>query len=378
MEQQHIAILSSSAAQWADAIPAGLADLRHRYIGVAETLGSRLLQLVRTWDMSHEATVQAWQVHFAHLQEASRAILEERTPPDVWLSEVQYRERARNSLSARADAELELQKLAESVAKLEVERSELWAKFAAAYSQAHEVDCARGEAAAAEGPPAVIPAPCQAAPLSTSLPPIPSTAGAVLHHCRVAVPAQSGFFGRGGGGWQEGYTLVLTMHGYMHLFGPKTVNQTASNSNSSSANPAATGDPPPPEAPAQPIDGATAEAVPQQEEEEEFEVAAIQATVYVPMATRCLFLRKGKDRTLDLAEAEGLEQPEKVGLGQGLRNLIRKQSDAAPKPVLRRINAKVADEAALTALETRCHEFVRRGQSLRAFAAAAKAATAPA
>eukprot|EP00971_Amphidinium_carterae_P221714 4401184-Amphidinium_carterae.1 len=35
----------------------------------------------------------------------------------------------------------------------------------------------------------------------------------VLHLCRVGVPAQIGFFGLSGGGWQEGSTLVLTMHG---------------------------------------------------------------------------------------------------------------------------------------------------------------------
>merc|ERR1719476_1291403 len=55
--------------------------------------------------------------------------------------------------------------------------------------------------------------------------------------------------------------------------------------------------------------------------DEELVESAIKASVFVPMATKCVFLRKGKELILDLAEpgeAGGVaSSPSEVGAGTG-------------------------------------------------------------
>lgn len=48
---------------------------------------------------------------------------------------------------------------------------------------------------------------------------MPTAYGAVLQRVPAAMMTPSGLFGRGSE-WREGATLVLTIHGYLHLFLP--------------------------------------------------------------------------------------------------------------------------------------------------------------
>uniref|UniRef100_A0A7S4SSQ9 Uncharacterized protein n=2 Tax=Alexandrium monilatum TaxID=311494 RepID=A0A7S4SSQ9_9DINO len=181
---------------------------------------------------------------------------------------------------------------------------------------------------------------------------MPSASGAVLQRTKVAMQASGGLFGLGGSTWREGATLVLTLHGYLHMFFLEA----------SSKAPKASG-------PA---------GRPVTAEDEELVESAIKASVYVPLATRCVFLRKGKELTLDLAEAEAAEAPPPSKPGP-LSRWMGRGGDAQPLP--RRVQARVADAQVFQELEQRCHDFVRRGQGLRnaaASAAAAAAATAAA
>lgn len=41
---------------------------------------------IRIWDESHQAAEEAWQSHHERVEEAARAIAQERAPPDSWLS----------------------------------------------------------------------------------------------------------------------------------------------------------------------------------------------------------------------------------------------------------------------------------------------------
>ncbi len=41
---------------------------------------------IRIWDESHQAAEEAWQGHHERVEEAARAIAQERAPPDSWLS----------------------------------------------------------------------------------------------------------------------------------------------------------------------------------------------------------------------------------------------------------------------------------------------------
>merc|ERR1712032_658392 len=94
-----------------------------------------------------------------------------------------------------------------------------------------------------------------------SLPEMPGSGKAVLRRASASMEAVAGLFGLGGGGWREGATIVLTIHGYLHLFfsdKPKT------------------------EEAGSPCIG-----------EETLWESDIKASVYVPLATRCMFLRKG-------------------------------------------------------------------------------------
>mmetsp|Transcript_58087 Transcript_58087/g.189130 ORF Transcript_58087/g.189130 Transcript_58087/m.189130 type:complete len:164 (-) Transcript_58087:71-562(-) len=138
--------------------------------------------------------------------------------------------------------------------------------------------------------------------------------------------------------------------------------------------------------------------------EEELVESAIKASVYVPMATKCMFLQKGKELVLEVSEpAEGTastaspvpatspgasfsKPPDETtaaspaagsnsagsgqgaGLGErassGLRRLLGRPSGNEPLP--RRIYAKVTEPVDFRELESRCQGFVRRGQGFRA------------
>ena len=41
---------------------------------------------IRIWNESHQAAEEAWQSHHERVEEAARAIAQERAPPDSWLS----------------------------------------------------------------------------------------------------------------------------------------------------------------------------------------------------------------------------------------------------------------------------------------------------
>lgn len=46
----------------------------------------QVVSAIRLWDESHQAAEQAWQNHHERVEEAARAIAQERAPPDSWLS----------------------------------------------------------------------------------------------------------------------------------------------------------------------------------------------------------------------------------------------------------------------------------------------------
>mmetsp|Transcript_123330 Transcript_123330/g.308076 ORF Transcript_123330/g.308076 Transcript_123330/m.308076 type:complete len:517 (+) Transcript_123330:160-1710(+) len=400
-ERAHAEARAASAKRWAVAAPADCNPLKRRHQALVDSANGSLPEVVRAWDAAHEAAVQAWQAHNERLESTARAVAEERAPPDSWLSEVRYRERARAVLVQQAATERLLEAKAMELVALEVDRARVWGAFASSYSAACNGFAASPEAAAMASmvllpsvPTVRLPGgmPPSDAPLERPLPQIPdmpSAGGAVLQRMLVAMQAPAGLFGLGGGGWRDGAILVLTLHGYLHLF--------YSDAGSTSSKPATE-------------DNAAAE-------DEELVESAIRASVYVPMATKCMFLQKGKELVCEVSEpteaapagsgsssgaagggggladaaaspvvAAGSSTPGSGsgGLGaaasaasSGLRRLLSR-SPTGLEPVPRRVYARVANAAEFRELEGRCHEFVRRGQGLRAAVAAAAAAAAKA
>ncbi|CAE8645316.1 unnamed protein product, partial [Polarella glacialis] len=122
------------------------------------------------------------------------------------------------------------------------------------------------------------------------------------------------------------------------------------------------------------------------EEGEELLESAIKASVYVPLATKCVFQRRGKEFILELAEqevvpeapAEASPDSRAVRAAAGLQKWFREKTSPGSQPVPRRVHSRLADAEKFTELENRCHEFVRRGHSLRAAAAAQGGQTAAA
>lgn len=202
------------AKLWASAAPEGGSQLIQRLQALSERLSSKVVTAIRLWDESHEAAAKAWQSHHERVEEAARAMKEERAPPDSWLSEVQYRERARTHISQQAQVDELLLGTAQDLAALELERAEYWKSFAQCYSSS----CAQRGLSLLGEVPILKSSPCQA----LTLPPLcdmPSAQGAVLQRVSASMMAPSGLFGRTSG-WREGATLVLTIHGYLHLFLP--------------------------------------------------------------------------------------------------------------------------------------------------------------
>jgi len=355
-ERAQVAALGARAARWATALRGGYGqELVRRLQALDAKLGAEVVSAYKAWDETHQTTLQAWESHGARLQDVARAADAVMTPPDTWLSEVRYREKARAYLVVQHSAEKVLNLAIDALSALEQERAEYWVMFAAAYASAHLADTSRGAmpdmqafAQLPAAPPLSELPPVLEAIEGRELPSMPSASGAVLRRLQAASQAPAGMFG-GNPGWKEGATLVLTLQGYLHLF--------------------SMGKP-------------SAQAKTQQEtepgqddtnEREELVESAIVASVYVPMATRCVFLRRGKDLTLDLAEAEGVEQPQ-APQGLNLGRWLRRDTGAG-QPVPRRVYARVTNEDEFRDLEARCHEFVRHGQELRAGAKSGMSST---
>ncbi|CAK9089511.1 ATP synthase subunit delta [Durusdinium trenchii] len=290
-EQSYAAKLSGQAKLWAAAAPEGGTSLRQRLQALSEHLASRVVAAIRLWDESHQAAEQAWQSHHERVEEAARAISQERAPPDSWLSEVQYRERARKHVTELGLVEELLRSSAEQLETLEAQRAEYWTSLAESYRVLVEiwVTVQIGTVEAPPAPPAP-PAPHSGSscddtssdvprlklgslePAATLppwlgdncggkwLPDMPTAYGAVLQRVPAAMMTPSGLFGRGSE-WREGATLVLTIHGYLHLFLPD------------------------------PKAKKTTENSP-------------EASVYAPRATKCVFQRRGQELVVDLAEQE--------------------------------------------------------------------------
>eukprot|EP00933_Yihiella_yeosuensis_P074016 TRINITY_DN82832_c0_g1_i1.p1 TRINITY_DN82832_c0_g1~~TRINITY_DN82832_c0_g1_i1.p1 ORF type:complete len:472 (+),score=94.64 TRINITY_DN82832_c0_g1_i1:95-1510(+) len=355
-ERAHVASLTADAKLWAQSAPEGGNALRNQHQVLAEHLQSEVVGAIRSWDQAHQDTSEAWLSHNQRLDDTAKAVAEERAPPDSWLSEVRYREFARKHSTEQARTEELISKALSTLNELEAERNRFWE----AYAQTYQGSCAQLKVAPSVG---------ETAPqLDTSAvqlangvalpeePEMPSAGGAVLQRVQAAMQAPSGLFGLGGGGWREGATLVLTLHGYLHLFFPD----------------------PPPKGQEKVADGGAGESPQAQVQgamkETELVESAIKASVYVPMATKCVFQRKGKDLMLDLVEQE-TEAPqvakEPSGGAAAAAASVRKWFSGRPgtdEPVPRRVHAKLTDAAEFQQLEGRCHEFVRRGHSLRASA----------
>lgn len=161
----------------------------------------------------------------------------------------------------------------------------------------------------------------------------------VLWRVNAAAQAPTGLFGLGGGGWREGAFLVLTVHGYLHVFSDdKPIKE----------------------------DATSADDITLSQGEEVLREAAIRASVYVPLATKCMFLRRGKEFTLEVAEAESVgENVQQGGAGDRLRKWIGK-APSVGQLVPRRVHARILDAKEFDEIETSCQEFVRQGQNLRA------------
>lgn len=346
-ERAHATDLAARASRWA-AVPAEGAELRRKYQALCSNLAGSILSDLRAWDTSHESLGQAWQKHNERLQEAS-TLPADQAPPDMWLSEVRYREQARAHLELQATAERVLAEAMESLVSLEGGRAALWRQLSAAYSKLHEADSAGApacEGGKVQAPPAVKAlGPCTGEG-PPPLPEMPTASGAVLHRMPVSVQTAAGLFGRGGGQWKPGATLVLTLHGYLHVFG---------------------GDAPPSVAGEASGDRRVSDVAGQDDLVE----SAIMASVYVPMATKCVVLRRGKECTLNIAEAEVADaSPVPQGIAGGFRRLMGRTSTAGPAP--RNAFVRIDDEADLPKLEARCHDFIRRGQGMRSAIATQK------
>lgn len=418
-ERAHARTLSLHSKAWAALSPLVSVDLKRRHQALVEGLARGVVASLKSWDEAHDAAAQTWQAHHERLQLAARAVADERAPPDSWLSEVRYRERARAHLVQQAAAEGLLDAGMATLSALELERASVWEVVKKAYSHAcmarlgtndEHVDLAaamstsslaRSDAAvmtttlSAQPASPLLPLLGAAPPITPpgavmgssgqvqkplpSVPDMPSASGAVLRRVRVAMQAPAGLFGLGGGGWREGATLVLTLHGYLHLFGGGEASASAYRAQGGQEGLS---------------DG-----------DEELVESAIKASVYVPMVTKCMFLRKGKELILDLSESESscsatgastggaavatggahgwaaAAAPHTAGVTQGkgggsggtgcggtnsgalLRLLGLAQQSSEPVP--RRVFARMGDPVEFAELESRCHEFMRRGQSRR-------------
>ncbi|CAE7384658.1 atpH [Symbiodinium microadriaticum] len=326
-EQAKVASFKARAAQWA--APAGGSDLRKRQQALSDHVQGQVVSAVRGWDQAHAAAEAAWLSHHQRVEETSRAIAQDKAPPDSWLSEVRYREQARKHLSEQAATEELLLGAASKLHDLEAERAIYWQAFVEAYRAWSAADVP------SPGEEHMMPSPAKPPEVQLpEVPDIPSAGGAVLQRVPAAMVAPGGLFGLGGGGWREGATLVLTIHGYLHLFysDPKA-------------------------ATAKPEDAGP-----------ELVESDIQASVYAPMATKCVFQRRGKELILELAEPEatppeGSPSSEKPSAAASLRKWW---SGKAQEPVPRRIVARLSCPDEFKELEGRCHEFVRKGHALRA------------
>jgi len=258
-----------------------------------------------------------------------------RPPPDAWLSEVRYRENARVYVTVQADAD---SVVAEIVGEFRVKRVNISQEMSSSYRQvasfgdglatpvsdapqdAHEDWFGTAVKVAAICPPPEVRLCVGEADVWEPFPEMPKAHAAVLHRIGVSAPIPAGFLGFGGGGWREGFSLVLTVHGYMHLFNTP--------------------------------------------DEQELVESAIVASVYVPSVTRCVFIRRGAECTADLAEAEALEQAAaKPSYVDKAREFMRRSASELPRRVQARL--PVADSEGL---ERHCHQFVRRGQEMRSAA----------
>lgn len=372
-ERAHAAELVARASRWAAAVPAEAAELRRKHQALCNALAGSVLSDLRAWDASNESLGQAWQKHNERLEEAS-ALPADQAPPDMWLSEVRYREQARAHLDLQATAERVLAESMESLVALEGSRAAFWRQISVTYGQLHGADSIGAPAIACESEggkspqaPGLPQAPlvqilgsCTGEEPPPPLPEMPTASGAVLHRMPVSVQTTAGLFGRGGGQWRPGATLVLTLHGYLHVFGgdaapaapPGGASELAAQGEGSTA--------PNPQA-----EGATPSS------QEELVESAIVASVYVPMATKCVVLRRGKECTLNVAEAEVADAapatPAPGGVAGGFRRLMGRASAAGPAP--RKAFVRIDDEAEVAKLEARCHDFIRRGQGMRSSAA---------
>lgn len=332
--------LAASAQLWGSALPDGGQNLRIRQQALADYVQSSVVKSFLSWDQAHQAAIQAWLSHKQRLQDTIQAVAEERAPPDAWLSEVRYRELARKHLSEQASAWELLSKACDVLVSLEVERTSYWERFTTAYQGALS-QASTKSLKVCEQLARVINADVQSLGIANlqplpEIPDMPTSSGAVLQCARAAMSCPGGVFGLGGQVWKEGAILVLTLHGYLHLFCPNV--KTLANAETDSF----------------------------AEIETELVEAAIRASVYVPMATKCVFQRRGKDLTLDLAEQE-IEVAESLPSGAsaavvGLRKFFSKPGN---EPIPRRVHAKLFDSDKFIELEKRCHEFVRRGHGLR-------------
>jgi len=332
-EGTHVSSLLARASRWGAATPATASDLRGKYQALTESLFG-IVGAMREWDQAHEFVEQAWGSYHERMQNGAPGT----TSTDSWLSELTYREHAHAYSAAQQTAETMLSTGVATLCTLEDERAALWGGFTDAYTRM----CS--ERAECSAP--AIPSPelaglsfgeglAQDEKLSLEMPDIPSHGITVSHRIPVSIlQAPGGLFGRGGG-WRDGATLVLTHRGYLHLF----FREGAGKNNA----------------------------------EELLLEADLKASVYVPSATRCVFLRRGSDLTLDVGEADAEEAPPEKPSGGGLRNWIGK-SAPAEQPVLKRVQARVADAAKFGELEKRCHDFVRQGQKVAASSQAAPSA----
>ena len=121
-EQAKVASLKARAAQWTAAVPAGGSDLRKRQQALSDHVQGQVVSAVRGWDQTHAAAEAAWLSHHQRVEETTRAIAQDKAPPDSWLSEVRYREQARKHLSEQAAAEELLLGAASKLHDLEAER----------------------------------------------------------------------------------------------------------------------------------------------------------------------------------------------------------------------------------------------------------------
>ena len=122
-ERANVAGFKARAAQWAEAVPAGGAELQKRQQALSDHVQNQVVGAVRAWDQTHAATEAAWQSHHQRVEETARAIAQEKPPPDSWLSEVRYREQARKHVSDQKSAEELLLAAADKLRGLETERA---------------------------------------------------------------------------------------------------------------------------------------------------------------------------------------------------------------------------------------------------------------